>query len=248
MAAAQRISTDPLCGQHVQRRRESGRRRENNRKRTNSPVAPCATEKRRPSLPLVGPAPESEDETAAAARESLRPDAAPPPRACPPRTTHARSSSSSPNPRAAATTHHGRQPMGGRLPRDPARARTGRRCRAELRILPARGRQAAAAKWARRGEGVSGRQRRAHVARGGGRPHAHVTPEITSGKGARAARRDPPPARRTSAQAAGTGRSRRTRTPTGPKDPPAPPGPRPPTLPPPGRRSGLNYSSLILLK
>ena len=55
---------------------------------------------------------------------------------------------------------------------------------------------------------MSGRQRRAHVARGGGRPHAHVTPEITSGKGARAARRDPPPARRTSAVR--TGRRDRT--------------------------------------
>ena len=125
------------------------------------------------SLPTVGPPPRARAKR-------------PPPRACPPRTTHARSC---PPPRTRArpqsrTTGASQWAAASRAtPRAGLPTGAGARPGARSSGSSRPGRQAAEPKGARRGREVSGRQRRAHVARGGGRPHAHVTPEITSGKG-----------------------------------------------------------------
>ena len=128
MAAAERISTDPSAANTYSDDEKAVAAAKAIEKRAHRHSRWRRARRESGDLPPDGgPSPESEGETAAAPRLSAA--------------DHARQVlSSSPNPRAAAITHHGRQPMGGRLPRDPTGRPPHRRWRAargaEQRILP----------------------------------------------------------------------------------------------------------------
>jgi hypothetical protein len=234
------------CGGHVQREGKSGRRRESNSRKTRTRVCvgspPCAT-KAATSRWLPGPAAARGPRPGERGRNGRRANhRGPVPSPTPttprvaggphtrapvcrgPRTRQVPAALSSLRARhRPRTTGAGQWAAASGLPRWRGRSAGAPRgwCRGAWfgpgRIPGAGRRQPAAAGGQAREWPAAPRTR----GRGGRRPHAHVTPEITSGKG------KPPAQQRTHRRPDGrAGRSRRTRTPTrrggGAKDPPAP--------------------------